>query len=118
MNTTRRCDTVRRGFRSRRSDGQNEWGNPGDVRAIAQLYTPGSSTLSRWEKGVHAPYTLSSADSMRDVGYALISMGSPTFFSKSRKGSGSSSSTLTILPTSQAPSATSMAAATGGTPAV
>ncbi len=49
---------------------------------------------------------------------SLISVGRPMRLRMARKGLGSSSSTFFIVPTSQVPSAISMAAATGGTPAV
>ncbi len=49
---------------------------------------------------------------------SLISVGRPMRLRMARKGLGSSSSTFFIAPTSQVPSAISMAAATGGTPAV
>lgn len=49
---------------------------------------------------------------------SLISVGRPMRLRMARKGLGSSSSTFFIAPTSHVPSAISMAAATGGTPAV
>lgn len=58
------------------------------------------------------------ASQARSPAPSLTRVGNPIRSSTAKKGAGSSSSTLTMVPVSHVPSAISMAAATGGTPAV